>query len=158
MPSKTISINRAPEERLTVSGALHTQSGSAVLMLLSHQSPPAPQEPIKSRSSSREILAWTDLHHKRTGQWPKMDSGPIVDAPSETWAGIEAALDQGSRGLAGGSSLAKLLARYRRVRNKADLPPLNRSSILEWAESNYRRSGRWLSADSGPILDAPGET
>jgi hypothetical protein len=37
----------------------------------------------------------------------------------------------------------KLLAKYRRVRNKADLPPLNRKTILEWAELHKRRTGKW---------------
>jgi hypothetical protein len=73
-------------------------------------------------------------------------------------AAIEAALDQGSRGLPGGSSLAKLLAEHRRVRNKANLPPLNRTKILEWAELHHRRNEKWPSCESGAIHGASGET
>ena len=89
--------------------------------------PYAPKKTKHKRSFSiKEIRTWADLHHERTGKRPKVRSGPVLDTQGESWAGIEAALDQGCRGLPGGCSLAKLLATYRRVRNKADLPPLNR--------------------------------
>jgi hypothetical protein len=29
-----------------------------------------------------QILGWADLHYQRFGQWPKSDSGPVVDAKS----------------------------------------------------------------------------
>jgi hypothetical protein len=59
-----------------------------------------------------QIMAWADAHHKRTDKWPKQDSGPIEDAPGETWKGIQMALLKGLRGLPSGSSLAKLLAEH----------------------------------------------
>ncbi len=55
------------------------------------------------------ILSWTDAHHARTGRWPNYDSGPIMDAPGETWAAVQMALTLGRRGLPGGSSQARLL-------------------------------------------------
>ena len=42
-----------------------------------------------------QILAWGDAHHERTGDWPKVKSGPLVDAAQETWSGINAALEVG---------------------------------------------------------------
>src|SRR5205807_219734 len=38
------------------------------------------------------ILAWADAHHRRTGRWPSYDSGPIADAPGETWRAVHSAL------------------------------------------------------------------
>jgi hypothetical protein len=43
-----------------------------------------------------------------------MLSGPIDSAPGENWSAVNACLRDGFRGLSGGSSLAKLLARHRR--------------------------------------------
>jgi len=60
-----------------------------------------------------QVLAWAALHRQRTGAFPKYNSGPITDAPGETWAGVDWALQYGKRGLAAGSSLAKLLAAQR---------------------------------------------
>jgi hypothetical protein len=51
-----------------------------------------------------KILAWADLHHSRTGDWPRQTSGPIADAPGETWMAVAMALHQGNRGLPGGST------------------------------------------------------
>ena len=58
---------------------------------------------------SSGYLAWAEAHHKATGRWPACRSGPIAQSSAETWMAIEQALRKGSRGLPGGSSLAKLL-------------------------------------------------
>jgi hypothetical protein len=105
-----------------------------------------------------QILAWADAHYERTGRWPDKRSGPIHEAPQETWSGISNALHQGNRGLAPGSSLPRLLAEHRRVRNPKGLPPLTEAQILAWAEAHHTRTGEWPSARSGPVVDAPGET
>jgi hypothetical protein len=60
-----------------------------------------------------QILAWAEAHHARTGKWPHAKSGPVVDAPGETWNGVNLALEYGHRGLPGGDSLARLLNRHR---------------------------------------------
>jgi hypothetical protein len=60
-----------------------------------------------------QVLYWAELHYRRSGQLPKYDSGLIVDAPGETWRGVDWALRVGKRGLSGGSSLAKLLREQR---------------------------------------------
>jgi hypothetical protein len=104
------------------------------------------------------ILAWADADYKRTGEWPERDSGPIEDAPGETWANVNAALHAGFRGLAGGSSLARLLDEHRGVRNSQQLPALSDAQILAWADAHYERNGNWPRVLDGPIEDAPGET
>jgi superfamily II DNA or RNA helicase len=117
---------------------------------------------VKNRKSLPQltvdrILAWADAHFERTGHWPRSKSGPVADAPGETWANLNQALAKGLRGLASGSSLARLLAEYRGVRNIQDLPPLPEERILVWAEAHYGRSGQWPKRDSGGIEEAPGE-
>jgi hypothetical protein len=71
---------------------------------------------------------------------------------------VNAALEQGTRGLPPGSSLAQLLAEQRGRRNIQRLPRLTYPGILEWADTHYRRTGTWPTRSSGPILEAPGET
>jgi superfamily II DNA or RNA helicase len=108
--------------------------------------------------TTAQILVWADAHHTRTGDWPEQTSGPIPDAPAETWAGINHALRRGSRGLPGGSSLAELLQAARGVRNIQSLPPLTQQQILAWADEHHRTKGEWPSVNSGPIGGASGET
>ena len=106
----------------------------------------------------KQILSWADRHHKQTGEWPTQDSGSIAIAPGETWKAVNSALIQGGRGLSGGSTLARLLAERRAVRNRGSLPKYTLKQILEWARSQHARTGRWPIAESGEIQDAPGET
>jgi hypothetical protein len=110
------------------------------------------------RLARRQVLAWADAHHGRTGEWPSAQSGPIPEAPGETWRAVDTALRQGGRGLPGGSSLARLLERHRGVRNPMDLPPLMERQILAWADAHRRRTGAWPKADSGPIPGTGGES
>jgi hypothetical protein len=110
------------------------------------------------RLSTKQILAWADAHHKRTGTWPTSQSGEIIDAPGESWAGVHSALYLGRRGLPGGSSLARLLAKHRGIRNPKQLPHLTIKQILAWARAHHRRTGRWPHQNCGPIPEAPGET
>src|SRR5262249_16300823 len=106
------------------------------------------------RLSLEHILAWADAHQQRTGNWPHPPSGPIPDAPGETWMAAESALRYGCRGLPGDSSLARLLAEHRGVRNIQQLPPLTLEQIVAWADACYQRTGRWPRPASGPIADA----
>jgi hypothetical protein len=130
--------------------------GSSLARLLTEErgvkNPSAPPPLTKQR-----ILAWADAHHACTGQWPNTTLDSIGDAPDETWIGINNALNRGLRSLAGGSSLAQLLAEERGVRNRSALPPLTQDQILAWVDAHFRRTGRWPKADSGEIEDAPGE-
>jgi hypothetical protein len=108
--------------------------------------------------TEQQILTWADAHHHRTGVWPTRDSGPIANAPGETWRNVHAALQLGCRGLPGGSSLARLLARHRAVRNHMALPLLTIPVILAWADAHRERTGKWPNHKSGPVADTPGET
>ena len=110
------------------------------------------------RLTLEQILEWADAHYRRTGKWPQVRSGPVLDSPGETWMAVEAALVNGCRGLPGGFSLAKLLSEKRGIRNRGSLPRLEKRKILAWARSHYQRTGRWPTGDSGPVMDAPGET
>jgi hypothetical protein len=106
----------------------------------------------------KRILGLADAYHARVGKWPTGASGPIDDAPGETWTAVNVALSQGRRGLPGGLSLASLLAKRRGVRNRALPGPLSRMKILGWADAYHGRTGMWPSIESGPIADAPGES
>ncbi len=108
--------------------------------------------------TEEQILRWADLHHERTGTWPQKKSGTIPNSSRENWSAIDTALRVGVRGLPGGSSLARLLAHSRGVRNRKQLPPLRPEEILAWADAHLQRMARWPIATSGPIADAPGET
>ncbi len=110
------------------------------------------------RLSIRQILKWADAHYKRTGSWPHYNSGPIAEAPGETWTGVSKALIAGRRGLRGDTSLARLLTAKRGVPNHLDVPPLPTDKILGWAKAHFRRTGKWPNNRSGPIPEAPGET
>jgi hypothetical protein len=110
------------------------------------------------RLSVPEILAWADAFYDRSGRWPSSESGAVAEAPGETWGTIDVALSGGCRGLPGGSSLARLLARERGMRNRMDLRPLSIPEILRWADAHRERHGTWPSSRSGPIPEAPGET
>jgi hypothetical protein len=61
------------------------------------------------------ILTWADSFHARTGRWLHEKSGPVAEAPGETWAGVNAALRKGLRGLPGGITLFRLLVNHGRI-------------------------------------------
>jgi hypothetical protein len=104
-----------------------------------------------------QILVWADEHHARTGRWPDQRSGPVSGAPGERWGAIHTALYQGERGLAGGETLARLLARGRGVTDARTRPPLTAEQILDWADEHHARTGQWPGQRSGPVGAAAGE-
>jgi hypothetical protein len=108
--------------------------------------------------SIRQILAWADQHHRRSGKWPKRLSGKIEGTVHETWSGVDQALRAGLRGLNAGSSLARLLARRRGVRNTHALPVLNVAQVLRWCDAHRRRTGKWPTTHGGVIPRSGGET
>lgn len=110
------------------------------------------------RFTERKILAWADDHRRRTGRWPTVDAGPVAAAPGESWANINSALQAGVRGLPGGDTLPRLLARRRGARNPQNLLPYSIEEILRWADAHHRRFKRWPGQKSGPVLGHPGET
>jgi hypothetical protein len=108
--------------------------------------------------SVEQILAWADAYHAAHGRWPTRDSGWIPGVYRERWARVDHDLRVGHRGLPGGSTLARLLAEQRGVRNVHTVPQLSCEQILTWADAHHAATGRWPTADSGPIQGAPGET
>ena len=131
--------------------------GSSLAKLLAEKRG-VPNKRMKPQLTIEMILSWADSTFAKTGKWPNANSGPVADAPEETWNGINRALTDGTRGLPGGSSLAQLLADKRGVRNKANIPRLYTNRILAWADAHFHRHGTWPTIDSGPIPEAPGET
>lgn len=120
---------------------------------------PRPRRPRRLRArrrqlTIRQILAWADAHHTRTGRWPKKDDGPVRDA-AETWTAIHIALIRGSRGLSGHSSLAQLLTEHRGVPNHLRLPRFRERQVLRWADAFKKRTGRWPTFKDGIIPEAP---
>jgi hypothetical protein len=108
--------------------------------------------------SMSQILGWIDAFHVQTGRWPRKTSGRITGSLGETWMAVGMALSQGGRGLPKGSSLARLLAEQRGVRNGKNLPKLNYRQIVTWMDAHHQRTGMWPSERSAPIPEAPGET
>jgi hypothetical protein len=108
--------------------------------------------------SVAQIIEWAKAYHQRTGTWPKEDSGPIPEAPGETWLAMDMALRKGRRELSGRSSLARLLAASCGVRNPQQVPRLTITKILRWADAYYARHGKRPTKNSGPIPEAPDES
>jgi hypothetical protein len=62
-----------------------------------------------------QILAWAQSRSDREGDWPTMNSGPVREAPAETWKAVHGALAHGLRGLPGDMTLAGVIRLYRNV-------------------------------------------
>jgi hypothetical protein len=77
----------------------------------------------RPRLTLAQVLAWADDHQRRTNSWPNAASGLVVGAASETWAALNVALRLGHRGLPGGDTLARLLARERGAAPRVGRPP-----------------------------------
>ena len=155
-------IEAAPGETwLAVDSALREGrrglvGGSSLARLLAKQR--GVSRRLASPLTIAQILAWADGHHARTGRWPTVGDGPVEGTPGEAWNKIDGALMKGYRGLPGSSSLARLLAQERGVRNSAlPRPRLTILQILTWADAHHARTGRWPTSVSGPVEDVPGE-
>ena len=105
------------------------------------------------RLTVEQVLAWADAHRVATGRWPSSLSGPVAEGSEETWAVVNMALCKGFRGLAGGSSLARLLAKHRPVRPRR----LSLRKIHAWARAHREATGRWPDAHAGPVRGVPDE-
>jgi hypothetical protein len=131
------------------------KGGSLARLLAKHRG-------VRNRSALPEldvdqILAWADAHFCRTGAWPTSISGPVTDAPGETWRAVDKALSNKTRGIRKRSSLAKLLARRRHRRHKGELPAFKEEQILIWAEAHKTLFGVYPTTYSGPVGNT-GET
>lgn len=104
------------------------------------------------------ICAWAKAWHARTGAWPQPGSGDIPEAPGETWSKVHTALRDGTRGLLGGSSLARLLAEQLGVENRWSIGTYSEERILAWADAYHAQNGNWPTARSGEIPNSGGTT
>ena len=102
------------------------------------------------RLSRQRILAWADEHFAKYGKWPTV-SDRRAPAKHESWPAINAALERGSRGLPGGDSLAKLLARSRAVRRGPHAKRLSVQIIVRWAKAHKKQTGKWPTLSSGEV-------
>jgi hypothetical protein len=106
------------------------------------------------------IVKWAENHHARTRKWPNMRSGPVFEAPDETWGAIGHAIIRGTRGLAlepKSMTLASLLADHCGAPYTRRRKPLTVNDILAWADSHHCRTGSWPTRNSGDIPEASGE-
>jgi hypothetical protein len=111
----------------------------------------------KQQLTVTEILYWAGLFHLEHGRWPDRRDGMIEQADL-TWSALSLALQNGYRGLPGGTTLAELLRDRRGVRHKMYPPRLTTKVILRWADAHHRRTGDWPVHDSGAISGVTGET
>ena len=81
----------------------------------------------------------------------------LTPRTGETWNCVQRALCSGRRGLPGESTLPRLLSDERGVPHVKDLVPFTVERILAWADAHHSRTGKWLSIDSGPIPESPGD-
>src|SRR5581483_11221140 len=105
--------------------------------------------------AAEDVLAWADAFLERTGDWPTFDSGPIPEAPGETWLLVAAALALGLRGFPPGGSLPRFLDEHRGRYNRRD-QKFTVKQVLAWADAWYARTGDWPYALSGEIPGAGG--
>jgi hypothetical protein len=91
------------------------RTGRTVMAVRAHRSLLGVYFRPPDRLTVKRVLARADAHFTRTGRWPSTGSGQVSEAPHLTWGGIDQCLRGGFRGLSGGSSLARLLHKCRRV-------------------------------------------
>lgn len=110
-----------------------------------------------ARLSIRQILRWADDHAQRHQRWP-MDKSGIAnpgDPHPISWRSIDFALQYGSRGLPGGSTLSTLLEQKRGKPKSFYLVRPTNKQILDWAYAEYERTGKWPHKNSRDIPEAP---
>jgi hypothetical protein len=119
---------------------------------------PVPNRSRAPHLTEEVILRLARAYHHRHERWPVQTSGNVVGAPGETWYALDSALRHGTRGLPGGSSLAKLLAENGLKRHRLSQPQLTFTRILRWADAHRELTGAWPTEGSGRVWQARGET
>jgi hypothetical protein len=132
------------------------------LPVLPQESPRRKQRPRLLRAARRssltvaQVLAWADDYFRRHGRWPGRH-GAVPADHNEDWFNIDQCLRKGLRGLPGGDSLARLLARERGRRNRTRPPPLTEGAIARWARRHRRATGAWPTQGAGAVEGHPEE-
>jgi hypothetical protein len=132
-------------------------SGGTKLSWLLAEHRGAPARFPSPRLTVEQILAWADAHREATGKWPTRGSGKVAGT-DEDWSNVCDALHRGNRGLPKSGSLSELLSRERQARSRMAPPKLTLEQILAWADAHHAAHGRWPTAMSGRVLDAPEES
>ena len=161
-PALGRSITRGPSQRClarrgapfilrSANGCRGLEGGSSLARLLTERR--GVYNPQGERVlSEQQILGWADAWRARVGRWPTRDSGVIPGAGGMTWGAVAQALREGTCGLAGGSTLGRLLTSRRSVRRTPRVPHLTEDQIVAWADEHYRRTHTWPKVLSGPIF------
>jgi hypothetical protein len=116
------------------------------------------------RLTPRQLLAWADAYFHRHDLWPDRSSGQIVEAPLETWMGIDRALRYGRRGLPGELSLPKFLNKHRNLfKGKSRRPKTIQESqrlrvdkVVAWGKEHFCRTGDGRTATRDPFVASTG--
>lgn len=108
--------------------------------------------------SNELILKWADKYNTANGCWPTAYSGPVTGQRHETWAKVDCALREGTRGLPGGYSLAKLLHDERNLPHRYIDRQLSYHLILAWADEYFTLKGKWPTIKSGAVPGHDGES
>jgi hypothetical protein len=111
-----------------------------------------------AKLSEPTIREWAEAYFDEHGRWPYQHAGLIPNSGGLTWMAVDNALRVGPKGLPGGSSLAVLLRKRRGSIRNVHSTPLTKKRILQWADAYHDRTGRWPTARSGEIPEAPGAT
>lgn len=95
-------------DRALSQGLRGLPGGKSLARLLAEQRGVSGSSP-RSTLSEEAIFNWAEAYYRKHGRWPTSSRGPVPEVPGETWSGVDRALQNGTRGLPGGSSLAKLI-------------------------------------------------
>lgn len=109
------------------------------------------RRPYKQALSPRMILAWADEYFEDHGTWPHLKAGPIKGTLSETWRGVDFALNTATRGLKVKQSLTAFLRQHRNVFLRHE--PFTEDLILEWAKAFHRKTGKWPEATDRMVIE-----
>ncbi len=118
--------------------------GSSLARLLNEHRPAERRENIRhlSRLTVSQIRRWVKAHFQRTGKWPTKSSGPVVNAPGETWNAVYQSVYHGLRGLPSGLTMTALLAKLRGKSSRSI--SLRRRFTLEYWQDGPLYVGRLL--------------
>ncbi len=92
--------------------------------------------------SLEQIYEWADQHYKRTGSWPRSNSGPVTTRSLITWGKVNHALTVGGYGLPGGSSLVKELRQRDLLKHKQSMSIDELLANATWPASSPERASR----------------
>lgn len=96
-----------------------------------------------------QVLRWCDDYKQSHGVYPNSGTKGLIPGTVETWEKVIGSCMNKSRGMK--RTLPQLLAAKRGVRNIQASRDLTIARIVRWARSHKRQTGKWPTAESGPI-------